>query len=278
MFSLQNLCATSVVAIFFGSELVSSSLSGSGTITPHNYVDMGTYALTNNPPSCGMPYASLDITRITAIQTMDKSSECGKCIKVTNGDDPLKFIHVLAVDTGGRGLDVSTVAYKELFGQDTDPAPASWEPADDSDCSGIWSNGSSPKEDDTTAAPTSSPPTKPTLGNSASAYVRPITNSGGGQDVIDNSSQSTVNTTDSSGTTNVNESDPTVAQGTTSHSPNYKPSTSSESSTPFKDSDTEGPLARLNTGGSTSMIFRASSLIIGSSLTFLTAGFLTLHS
>ncbi|KAJ1969808.1 hypothetical protein IWQ62_000386 [Dispira parvispora] len=278
MLSLQNLCATTIVAILFGSELVSSSLSGSGTITPHNYVDMGTSALTNNPPSCGMPYASLDITRITAIQTMDKSSECGKCIKVTNGDDPSKFIHVLAVDTGGRGLDVSTVAYKELFGQDTDPAPASWEAAEDSDCSGIWSNGMSEKSEDATTAPETSTSAKPVQGNSASDYVRPVTNMGDGHSSTHSSSQSTVNTTDSTGSTNGDESDPNATQGTTSRSPNYKSSTAKESSTSLDDSDPDDPLAGLKSGGSTSVTFCASSLITTSLLAFVTAGFLTFHS
>ncbi|KAJ1980116.1 hypothetical protein H4R34_002574 [Dimargaris verticillata] len=135
------------------------AMSGSQVITPHNYVILGADALVNNPPSCGYPYASMDITRITAVQAMDKSSGCGKCLKVVNGEDDSKWAYVLAVDTGGKGLDVSTVIYKEIFGQDTDPAPASWSAVDDKHCADIWLDDSSSKDGDSGASgsPTSSP-------------------------------------------------------------------------------------------------------------------------
>ncbi|KAJ1960825.1 hypothetical protein H4R35_007512, partial [Dimargaris xerosporica] len=57
------------------------------------------------------------------------------------------------------GLDVSTVIYKEIFGQDTDPAPASWSTVDDKHCADIWLDGSSSKDGGSNAsgAPTSSP-------------------------------------------------------------------------------------------------------------------------
>jgi hypothetical protein len=119
-------------------SFVNAGMTGSGVITPHNYVGMGEEVLRTHPPSCGMPYASLDITRITAVETMDTSKECGTCLKVTNTNNPSKYIYVLAVDTGGRGLDISTVAYAELFGQSTDPAPASWHPVDAVYCADIW--------------------------------------------------------------------------------------------------------------------------------------------
>ncbi|KAJ1977979.1 hypothetical protein H4R33_006093 [Dimargaris cristalligena] len=131
----------STVFIFAHAAAVSALLSGSQKITPHNYVDMGP-ALDTNPPSCGMAYATLDIARITAVQAMNKATDCGKCLKVVNGADSTRYAYVLAVDTGGRGLDVSTVIYKEIFGQDTDPVEASWSQVDDELCMDIWRNAS----------------------------------------------------------------------------------------------------------------------------------------
>jgi len=48
-----------------------------------------------------------------------------KCLKVT-ATNTGKSIYVLAVDTGGQGLDISSPAFLELFGQKTDASPASW--------------------------------------------------------------------------------------------------------------------------------------------------------
>lgn len=110
---------------------------GSANITPHDYIGLGP-ALLTNPPSCGMPYATLDISRITAVQAMDKSFECGTCLKVYNTRDTSRFIFVLAVDTGGQGLDISIPSFDKLFGQKTDPAPASWAPTDPANCKDIY--------------------------------------------------------------------------------------------------------------------------------------------
>ncbi|KAJ2351168.1 hypothetical protein IWW50_000707 [Coemansia erecta] len=120
---------------------VLGSLAGSGTITYHDYQSLPLEALKYNPPACGMPYAELDMTRITAVQLIDTTSECGQCIKVCNANDPSKFVYVLAVDKGGRGLDLSKPSFGKLFNIDDGVGPAQWSPVDNSNCVGIWSNG-----------------------------------------------------------------------------------------------------------------------------------------
>ncbi|SAM08038.1 hypothetical protein [Absidia glauca] len=121
---------------------VSAILSGSARITPQDYIGLPPVALANNPPACGMPYATLDLSRITAVQGLNKATDCNKCIKVVNTQDPSKYVYVLAVDLGGSGLDLSIPSFKKLFGQQYDASPASWAEADASHCAGIYSGGS----------------------------------------------------------------------------------------------------------------------------------------
>jgi hypothetical protein len=54
-----------------------------------------------------MPYNELNLARITAVKNMKTGSTCNLCLKVVNNANPSKFVYVLAVDLGGRGLDVS---------------------------------------------------------------------------------------------------------------------------------------------------------------------------
>ncbi|KAJ2523400.1 hypothetical protein H4217_000124 [Coemansia sp. RSA 1939] len=117
------------------------NLTGSGTITYHDYQAIPLSALQYNPPSCGMPYAELDVTRITAVQQMDKATDCGQCVRVSNANDPSKFVYVLAVDTGGRGLDLSKPAFGQILNIDDGVGAATWEPVAAANCAGIWSNG-----------------------------------------------------------------------------------------------------------------------------------------
>ncbi|CAG8609990.1 2864_t:CDS:2, partial [Ambispora gerdemannii] len=133
-----------------------AALSGSQTITPEDYPVFGPKAV-NNPPFCGMPYAELDLNRITAVQGLSQS-ECGTCLKVIGLADASKSVYVLAVDSGGQGLDLSTGAFMVLFGQNQSPAGASWSPVDASHCNGIWSKGGSNSSPSTTT----SKPTIPT--------------------------------------------------------------------------------------------------------------------
>ncbi|KAJ2704437.1 hypothetical protein FB645_003289 [Coemansia sp. IMI 203386] len=122
-----------------------ASLTGSGTITYHDYEGMDANLIVNNPPSCGMPYSELDRTRITAVQLLNTATDCGQCIQVINTNDPSKFVYVLAVDTGGRGLDLSMTAFSQLFNVADGVGAAAWTPVDNSNCAGVWSNlGSDP--------------------------------------------------------------------------------------------------------------------------------------
>ncbi|KAJ2804462.1 hypothetical protein H4R20_002500 [Coemansia guatemalensis] len=134
------------------------NLTGQGTITYHDFQSLPMNLLANNPPSCGMPYAQLDVTRITAVQQMDKATDCGQCIKVCNADDTSKYVYVLAVDTGGRGLDLSKPSFAKLFNIDDGVGPAQWEPVSSSNCAGIWSNGPGDSGDDYQNANTDSTP------------------------------------------------------------------------------------------------------------------------
>ncbi|KAJ1938471.1 hypothetical protein EC988_007580 [Linderina pennispora] len=88
-----------------------------------------------------MPYAQLDLTRVTAVQTMNTATDCGQCIKVCNADDSSKFVYVLAIDTGGKGLDLTKPAFGKLFNIDDGIGPATWSPVDNKHCEGIWNNG-----------------------------------------------------------------------------------------------------------------------------------------
>ncbi|KAI8145101.1 hypothetical protein BJV82DRAFT_577348 [Fennellomyces sp. T-0311] len=117
-----------------------ASLSGRGSITPQDYYGLPVNALANNPPACGMPYAELNLALITAVEAMDTGSTCNLCLKVTNGDKS-RSIHVLAVDLGGSGLDLSIPAFEYLFDQRYDASPATWETVDSSYCNGIWTPG-----------------------------------------------------------------------------------------------------------------------------------------
>ncbi|KAJ2764301.1 hypothetical protein IWQ56_004538 [Coemansia nantahalensis] len=103
-------------------------LTGSGIITYHDYQALPLSSVANNPPSCGMPYAQLDLTRITAVQALDNKVDCGQCVKVCNAKDDAKFVYVLAVDLGGRGLDLSKPSFGRLFPLDDGIGPATWAP------------------------------------------------------------------------------------------------------------------------------------------------------
>ncbi|KAJ2033560.1 hypothetical protein IW146_003172 [Coemansia sp. RSA 922] len=136
--------ASIVAIVVAGAGLTAGLLTGSGIITYHDYQSIPAELVVNNPPSCGMPYAHLDVTRITAVQAMNKATDCGQCIKVSNANNPSKFVYVLAVDTGGRGLDLSKPSFGKLFDIDDGVGPAQWEPVSNSNCVGIWKDAPSP--------------------------------------------------------------------------------------------------------------------------------------
>ncbi|KAJ2664959.1 hypothetical protein IWW48_000573 [Coemansia sp. RSA 1200] len=151
------------------------NLTGSGTITYHDYQAIPLAALQYNPPSCGMPYAELDVTRITAVQQMDKATDCGQCVKVSNANDPSKSVYVLAVDTGGRGLDLSKPAFGQILNIDDGVGAATWEPVGAANCAGIWSNGAQQQPAPSSSSSLVVAPPAPTSSAPAAAAPAPTT-------------------------------------------------------------------------------------------------------
>ncbi|PIA14337.1 hypothetical protein COEREDRAFT_10534 [Coemansia reversa NRRL 1564] len=167
------------------------NMYGRQSITPHDYQSLGNY-LAASAPSCGYPYVTLDISRITAVQLMAVGSECGTCLRIEASpadyiedgasvglpavamasnfaatttsfaqlptttvieqrslpthssirrrSEDIRYVYVLAVDTGGRGLDLAQVSFTALFGQSMSPMEATWFPVDDKYCEDIWRN------------------------------------------------------------------------------------------------------------------------------------------
>ncbi|KAJ2842974.1 hypothetical protein IWW36_005717 [Coemansia brasiliensis] len=189
---------------------VIGDMYGSQSITPHDYQSLGSY-LATSAPSCGYPYVSLDISRITAVQLMDRSTECGTCLRIETAvsnyiedgaavglpgvamathfaatttkfeqlpttqvaerqlpdivakrNEDVRYIYVLAIDTGGRGLDLAQVSFTALFGQSLSPMNAAWFPVDPKHCKDIWRNNTSEQ----TQSPTSMSDIKVRVGKS----------------------------------------------------------------------------------------------------------------
>ncbi|KXN65263.1 hypothetical protein CONCODRAFT_13216 [Conidiobolus coronatus NRRL 28638] len=109
-------------------------LKGDQLITWHDYEGMDANSR-KNPPSCGYDYDKLDLTRVTAVESLDKS-HCGACLKVANPTSKNE-VYVLVIDMGGRGLDLSESSYTSLFNTTDHPLRASWQPVDNSFCNGI---------------------------------------------------------------------------------------------------------------------------------------------
>ncbi|KAJ2103905.1 hypothetical protein GGI16_002867 [Coemansia sp. S142-1] len=60
-----------------------------------------------------------------------------------SGREKVRYTYVLAVDTGGRGLDMAQVAFTALFGQSLSPMLAAWFPVESKYCRDIWRNSTS---------------------------------------------------------------------------------------------------------------------------------------
>ncbi|KAG9286026.1 hypothetical protein G9A89_022702 [Geosiphon pyriformis] len=126
-------------------------MSGNQIVTPEDYPRFGPSAV-NNPPFCGMPYAELDLNRITAVQGMSQS-DCGTCLKVCKSSNSSAFVNVLAVDMGGNGLDLSTGVFQILFGQENTPDSVKWFPVDTKYCDGVWRKGGQHPNQKTSSPP-----------------------------------------------------------------------------------------------------------------------------
>lgn len=125
------------------SGLSRRDVSGSGSINYNNYMALA--GNTANPSECQITYASLNVARITAA---DSVSSCGYCILVTGpaGSEALFVADVKAVS---NSLDISDGAAKTIMGSDSSGqqqgvVQGSWKQVDDSQCSGVWNGQMAP--------------------------------------------------------------------------------------------------------------------------------------
>ena len=118
-----------------GSSPASSSLRPRApeVISTHDYPSMLTSA-PNNPPICGMSWASLDLSRVTAMEHL-ALSDCGTCLEICGAAG---CADILVIDRGGRGLDLSTAAKARVLGGGNDIGEARWREVDHARCRGIW--------------------------------------------------------------------------------------------------------------------------------------------
>ncbi|KAI9721087.1 MAG: hypothetical protein M1812_002568 [Candelaria pacifica] len=108
------------------------NLNGRAIISVHQYPQTGRDA-PNNPPFCGMPWHTLDLNRITAVQDLTQK-QCGTCLEICGAKD---CITMLAVDRGGQHLDMSTGVSLRIIGKDNGVAMAWWKVVDSKFCYGI---------------------------------------------------------------------------------------------------------------------------------------------
>jgi hypothetical protein len=116
------------------------TLSGNDIISVENYPDIGSNS-PDSPPFCGMSWDSLDLSLITAVQGLT-TDQCGTCLLVC-GAEPNACAYILAVDQGGRNLDLSTGISGHVIGTTDGVAWAEWEPVADEYCSHIYQSGRS---------------------------------------------------------------------------------------------------------------------------------------
>jgi hypothetical protein len=114
------------------------SLSGNDFISVENYPDIG-FNAPESPPFCGMAWESLDLSRITAVQGLT-TDQCGTCLLVC-GAEANACAYILAVDRGGRNLDLSTGISGDIIGTTDGIAWAKWQPVSGEYCNHIYRGG-----------------------------------------------------------------------------------------------------------------------------------------
>ncbi|KAJ2664960.1 hypothetical protein IWW48_000574 [Coemansia sp. RSA 1200] len=134
------LAAALALTAFQSSARAASVPAGSGLATFNDYQQFPLSALKYNPPFCGMPYTSLDVTRITAVAGLTLE-QCGTCLKVSSAADPAKSTYVLAVDKCAGGLDLSKPAFAKILNTDAGKTDVKWTPVDKKFCSGVYPAG-----------------------------------------------------------------------------------------------------------------------------------------
>ena len=111
--------------------------SGSGTVNYNGYMALA--GNTANPTACQITYASLNVAKITAA---DSVSSCGYCIEV-KGPAGSQSLFVADVKAVANSLDISDGAAKTIMGLDSQGqqmgvVQGSWKQVDDSQCAGVW--------------------------------------------------------------------------------------------------------------------------------------------
>ena len=114
------------------SSVAAGKLNGQGVISVHQYPQTGRDA-PNNPPYCGYPWKTLNLNRITAVQDLTQN-QCGTCLEICGSGG---CITMLAVDRGGRNLDMSTGVSKGIIGTNDGIAEAKWRVVPSKRCQGI---------------------------------------------------------------------------------------------------------------------------------------------
>ncbi|KAH0542430.1 hypothetical protein FGG08_003185 [Glutinoglossum americanum] len=131
--SVANTTLLTILLFLLNPHPIAASTSGSALITVEDYPVFGPKS-PNNPPFCGMPYDSLNLNLITAVQSLTQA-ECGTCLEVCGSAG---CANVLAVDKGGVGLDLSTGISKKVIGNNNGRGNAKWKPVAKAKCKGIW--------------------------------------------------------------------------------------------------------------------------------------------
>ncbi|KAF2841233.1 hypothetical protein M501DRAFT_532808 [Patellaria atrata CBS 101060] len=116
-------------------SLVSSMVSAN-SMTYHDYLSLADNV--NNPPTCGIPYTSLDVNRITAWCGIGVE-KCGTCLEVC-GSRGCENVLVVDVCTNSAGhLDMSPTVVRNIEGSlDAGNWVVQVTEVDQSMCSGIW--------------------------------------------------------------------------------------------------------------------------------------------
>ncbi|MGW7433348.1 hypothetical protein ACWGIN_27885 [Streptomyces sp. NPDC054861] len=116
-------------------------LTGAQPVSFHDYQALR-QALEATPTFCDVPGSHLDLSRITAVQNL-QPEECGTVLKVTSRSNPdIPPQYVMAVDQGGRGLDLNRDTFKTLNGGVAEGlTDVAWEPVDPAYGQGILLGG-----------------------------------------------------------------------------------------------------------------------------------------
>ncbi|KAI0219333.1 hypothetical protein L0F63_000870 [Massospora cicadina] len=91
---------------------VKGALTGTQDITVHHYIKTGNQQYM----ACGMPGADVDLSRVAAVNGLNKQSECGACLKVENTYRTSPQ-YVMALDIVRVGLDLNEDTFQKLRGK-----------------------------------------------------------------------------------------------------------------------------------------------------------------